>query len=60
MHIDFVTYPYIPQNDAGIRIDPPISVPIPRTEPPHAIKPPSPPDEPPLKSTTEQHNELVR
>lgn len=47
-----ICYPATPQNEAGILIDPPISVPIPNTEPPAAIKPPSPPDEPPLHKQT--------
>jgi len=37
----------LPQLAAGERIDPPMSVPIPRHEPLNPIKAPSPPDEPP-------------
>ena len=38
---------YVPLQMAGIRIEPAMSEPIPRTEPRMAIKAPSPPDEPP-------------
>lgn len=38
---------YVPLQMAGIRIDPAMSVPTPSTDPPMAIKAPSPPDEPP-------------
>jgi hypothetical protein len=40
--------PTIPQNAAGILIDPPMSEPIPTNDPPVPIKAPSPPDDPPL------------
>ena len=39
--------PQMPQNEAGIRILPPISPPIPSTEPPPAMRAPSPLDDPP-------------
>lgn len=39
--------PQIPQKDAGIRTLPPISVPIPRMDPPPATSAPSPPEDPP-------------
>lgn len=38
----------MPQNAAGIRIDPPMSDPIPTNDPPVPIRAPSPPDDPPL------------
>lgn len=39
--------PHIPQNEDGMRILPPMSVPIPRMEPPPPMRAPSPPEEPP-------------
>ena len=39
--------PKIPQNPAGPRIDPPMSVPTPRTEPRSATRAASPPEDPP-------------
>lgn len=40
--------PQIPQNAAGILIEPPKSLPIPKGEHLDAIKPPSPPEDPPV------------
>ena len=39
--------PQIPHMLAGILMQPPMSVPIPNTDPPAAISAPSPPDDPP-------------
>ncbi|MEQ2186995.1 hypothetical protein GOODEAATRI_034591, partial [Goodea atripinnis] len=39
--------PQIPQKEAGMRILPPMSLPMPRMEPPPPIRAPSPPEEPP-------------
>lgn len=40
-------WPKIPLKNAGIRIEPPISEPIPSGDPAAACKQPSPPEEPP-------------
>ena len=40
--------PQIPQKAAGTRTLPPMSAPIPRTEPPAAMSAASPPEDPPL------------
>ena len=40
-------WPNTPQNSAGIRIEPPMSAPTPKTDPPEPTAAPSPPEEPP-------------
>lgn len=52
MHMNLILFavglnPQMPQKDAGIRMLPAMSVPMPRKEPPPPIRAPSPPDEPP-------------
>lgn len=39
--------PHIPQNEDGMRMLPPMSVPMPRIEPPAPMRAASPPEEPP-------------
>ena len=41
--------PHRPQNAEGIRMLPPMSVPIPRADHPRAIRAPSPPELPPAE-----------
>lgn len=53
-------WPKIPLKNAGIRIEPPMSEPIPSGDPAAACMQPSPPEEPPTMCLKVNYNEKSR